>query len=639
MGTVYKKTVTRPLPDGATIATKRRKATAKELRKDSTAATIVETIATWHDRAGGKRTGLVVVGSDGSQRVRSQSETYYAKYRDGVGIVREVPTGCRDVQAAKAKLAELERTADRVRVGVLSSSDVKVIEHRDTLLAEHLEAYSVSMRVAGDSERHIADTKRLIGTLLRDCGFRTLRDIDAGRIEDWLDTKGKQGSAPRTRNSYLQAIKTFGSWCVKSGRLLQNPLERLSRIDETSDRRRQRRALTEDELRRLLFVARWRPLAEFGRTVVTKTGDDRPSDPQSRKTWSLAPLAFDGIQHAVDLAQRKLENNTAFLEELDRRGRERALVYKVAVLTGLRRGEIESLTLGHLYLDETTPVLRMKPQDTKNREAVDIPLRVDLADDLRQWIATKAKAAKVVRMNGKRKATDEPLFHVPKQLVKCLDRDLAAAGIAKVDDRGRTIDVHALRHTFGTLLSRGGVAPRTAQQAMRHSDVRLTMNVYTDPRLLDVAGAVDALPALPIDRESPSSEKVALRATGTDSLKSSVAPMVAPTRVDLVQRRSICDTNGGVGVADPKTKKPLESLGKPRVLTSEVDGSRTRNLRIDSPGTNPDATKENIGNSSIASERCTNGCTCDPCLMQLAEHLRSVLDGEQRRRLADWLTD
>jgi hypothetical protein len=26
-------------------------------------------------------------------------------------------------------------------------------------------------------------------------------------------------------------------------------------------------------------------------------------------------------------------------------------------------------------------------------------------------------------------------------------------------------------------------------------------------------------------------------------------------------------------------------------------------------------------------------------LMQLAEHLRSVLDGEQRRRLADWLTD
>jgi hypothetical protein len=61
-----------------------------------------------------------------------------------------------------------------------------------------------------------------------------------------------------------------------------------------------------------------------------------------------------------------------------------------------------------------------------------------------------------------------------------------------------TLDVHALRTTFGTLLSANGVAPRTAQQAMRHSDIKLTMGVYTDRKLLDVAGALDALPALPL---------------------------------------------------------------------------------------------------------------------------------------------
>ena len=33
---------------------------------------------------------------------------------------------------------------------------------------------------------------------------------------------------------------------------------------------------------------------------------------------------------------------------------------------------------------------------------------------------------------------------------------------------------------------------------MRHSTIDLTMNVYTDPRLLDVAGAMEALPALPL---------------------------------------------------------------------------------------------------------------------------------------------
>jgi hypothetical protein len=48
-----------------------------------------------------------------------------------------------------------------------------------------------------------------------------------------------------------------------------------------------------------------------------------------------------------------------------------------------------------------------------------------------------------------------PLFTVPKGLLRILNRDLKAAGIAKVDERGRTLDVHALRTTFGTLLSKG----------------------------------------------------------------------------------------------------------------------------------------------------------------------------------------
>ncbi len=37
--------------------------------------------------------------------------------------------------------------------------------------------------------------------------------------------------------------------------------------------------------------------------------------------------------------------------------------------------------------------------------------------------------------------------------------------VIKTDDRGRTIDVHALRHTFGTHLSKAGIPLRTAQAA------------------------------------------------------------------------------------------------------------------------------------------------------------------------------
>src|SRR5207253_9283171 len=134
---------------------------------------------------------------------------------------------------------------------------------------------------------------------------------------------------------------------------------------------------------------------------------------------------------------------------------------------------------------------------------------------------------------------DTPVFELPTHLYAILNRDLKLAGIAKRDDRGRVLDVHALRTTFGTLLSRGGVNPRTAQSAMRHSTIDLTMNVYTDPRLLDVHHAVETLPALPLYSGQSTMPNVA-RATGTDDLPlCAVAPAVAPTPDFSSDSRSI----------------------------------------------------------------------------------------------------
>jgi len=121
-------------------------------------------------------------------------------------------------------------------------------------------------------------------------------------------------------------------------------------------------------------------------------------------------------------------------------------------------------------------------------------------------------------------------------------------------------------------------SPRTAQHAMRHSDMRLTMNVYTDPRLLDIAGAVDALPMLLIDATSALVAISVIKATGTESGCSSVAPMVAPTGVVSVQKWSISGNSKGDEKRSQKTKKPLESLEKPRVFVNRAGGIRTHDL-------------------------------------------------------------
>ena len=85
---------------------------------------------------------------------------------------------------------------------------------------------------------------------------------------------------------------------------------------------------------------------------------------------------------------------------------------------------------------------------------------------------------------------------MPSDFKRVFDGDLAAAGIPKTDAQGRTLDIHCLRHTFATLLARNGTSPAVAQKLMRHSDIRLTMNLYTHLDLADAATAVAALPAI-----------------------------------------------------------------------------------------------------------------------------------------------
>jgi integrase len=491
MGSVFKKAVTKPLPAGAEIF----------IRKG-------ERFARWRDAKGKTRTAIVTVNSEGIDRIRIESSAYYAKFRDQNENIVEKPTRCRDETAAQSVLADFERRSEKVRSGILTVAEDRISVHLTTPIAEHFDAYLNALAAACSVPMHRSNVKTYLNRLADDCGFSRLADLNREALEKWLARETKNGRSARSRNTHRASLIAFANWCADPtiGRLVSNPFKGVPKADEKADPRRRRRSMTEAELVRLLDVARGRPLLE----ALTVRRGERTGE------------AIANIRPEVR-------------QRLEAVGRERALTYKALVLTGLRKGELASLTVAQLKLDGPTPYVNLDAANEKNREGNDTIIRADLAEDLRAWLADKLVA---LQTNAFRRGepiparlpSTTPVFDVPTALVKIFNRDLQAAGIAKRDEGGRTLDVHALRTTFGTLLGRGGVSLRTTQAAMRHSNPTLTANVYTDQKLLDVQGALDALPSLPLNA-GPTVEQERARATWTDGQDlCAVAPLVALNR-------------------------------------------------------------------------------------------------------------
>lgn len=163
----------------------------------------------------------------------------------------------------------------------------------------------------------------------------------------------------------------------------------------------------------------------------------------------------------------------------------RAVVYLFVLGTGIRRKELNGLRWCNIVLDTPQPFVRVPASISKNKKEANLLLRPEVVAALR---SIKEKTAK---------PADFPFrYRVPRVLT--LWADLRAAGIPEVDEQGRRMDFHALRHTFGTQLSVSGAHPRVAMAMMRHSDIKLTMKCYTDEAQLPVATALAALPAYDI---------------------------------------------------------------------------------------------------------------------------------------------
>lgn len=523
MGSVFKAKVTRPLPKGATLVSRDGRQWAE-----------------WRDGTGRLRRAPTTGAKAKRPGVIIEAATFTAKFRDGTGILRKVATGCRTRDAAKQVLADLEARAEKVRSGVLSADEAAVVEHLHTPIEGHVDDYLAALAKSRGkgahacvSKTHVANVRRGLEEIIRACGFRTLRDLNRQRVLDWAadqlrrpdisvrradgTIRVRRAAGPRTINSKLVAMIAFGNWLAGAGvnRIIENPFEELEKLDESDDVRRKRRALTAEEFSRLLVVARLRPIAEKGR--ATERRSCLSGKAKTRATWKKAPLTIDTIELAAEKGWQVVRPDVAAQLELD--GWERALTYEMMLTTGLRKGEVASLTVGDVQINDEASTITIRGAHAKNGKRCVIPLRPDVASHLRDWLVDRQQRLSRV---GESLLPDDPLFRVPTGLIRIFDRDLAAAGIPKVDERGHRIDVHAMRTTFNTQLAVAGVTPRTAMAAMRVSSLELVLNTYADEKHFDVTRAVNALPA-------PPTPTPALAAPGSSEVAKPVVPIVVPT--------------------------------------------------------------------------------------------------------------
>ncbi len=360
------------------------------------------------------------------KRSKRKNEPYWIQYKDYLGK-RKTAKGFTDKGLTEELAAKLETEARLRKTGLIDPEQEHFAEKRLAAVADHLTAFESSL---GDNTgHHVKVTMGRVRRIVAGCGFGRLADFNAEQVQTYLRGLRKTDDiSRRTYNHYIQALDSFCNWCVTTKRLLVNPVLGLERLNTEVDIRRKRRALTPSEVSQLIDSARG-----------------------SRKKIQR----FDGEQ--------------------------RARIYLMAYMTGLRKSELGSLSPKSFDLEGSIATVTVEACHSKHRKKDVLPLHPELVSRLREWIVGLAPS--------------DNLFPklASKDTAVMVKRDLERVGIPYRTDAG-VADFHAAgRHTHITELVRSGASLPEVKELARHSDVKMTMK-YTHIGIGDQARAVGNLP-------------------------------------------------------------------------------------------------------------------------------------------------
>ena len=408
MATIRKGSYTRPIPEGAKLITKDGKQFARFKHKG--------------------RLVTAPLTKDG-KKARVETTEWYIRYKDPADGKWKERRGYTDRRATETLAAELQQRLDRRASGHADPFE----EQHLRPLVEHLAEFDASLEAKGITTSHRVEVIGRVRRIIDACGFQRIGDLQASTVQVFLGELRGSGRSLQTINHHIGSIKHFSRWLISDRRTNHNQLAHIPKLNTRTDRRHDRRALSEDEFARL-----------------------------------------------IDSAE-----NGPVIENVD--GSDRAMVYILSCWTGYRRKELASLTLRSFDLDAQTPVVRVTAAYSKNRRADEVPLHSIVVGRLRAWMATKGEIPPGTPISPLRTATGSKVMRL----------DLETAGIPYQDEDGLFADFHSHRHGFITNLGKAGVPLATAQKLARHHDPKLTSNVYTHLELSDKATAVESLPSPP----------------------------------------------------------------------------------------------------------------------------------------------
>jgi integrase len=218
---------------------------------------------------------------------RNGTGPWLVEYFDQHGRRRQKSSRTTDKRAAERIAQKVEADVALRREGVVDARQDRFAEENRKPLAQHVREYIQHCRSRGLAPMGIVDKERHLNWIMEETGASRLVDLRLETVERALASFRELGRSPRTVNTRRETLRAFGNWCRKTGRVETHPLEFLPKLDESRDRRRIRRPLTDQELERLLAVA-----AERGRRgwYLTAVLAGLRRSELTKLTWSSVDL-------------------------------------------------------------------------------------------------------------------------------------------------------------------------------------------------------------------------------------------------------------------------------------------------------------------------------------------------------------